>query len=105
LAWFWRDTNVPIEEELEQSPQMENSYKVNYLRAGARWDRWKEELILVKKEMEWRVSWFEHASEVWTNRGELTGISEGARVYARIQANKWSMFAARSRQAFGRYLD
>ncbi|THU94505.1 hypothetical protein K435DRAFT_860465 [Dendrothele bispora CBS 962.96] len=41
--------------------------------------------------MEWRISWFEHAREVWTHRGELKGNSEGANVYARLQASKWVM--------------
>ncbi|KAK7461402.1 hypothetical protein VKT23_008580 [Stygiomarasmius scandens] len=105
LAWFWRDVNVPIEEELEENPQMESFYKVNYLRAKARWDRWEEEVILVKKEMTWRISWFEHAKEVWTRRAELEEISEGARVYARMEAHKWDLFAAKSRQAFSKFLE
>ncbi|THU79459.1 hypothetical protein K435DRAFT_697752 [Dendrothele bispora CBS 962.96] len=79
-------------------------YKVNYLRARARWDRWQEELILVKKEMEWRITWFEHAHEVWTKRSKLEDMSEGAKVYAKLQAQKWGMFATRSRRAFGQYL-
>ncbi|THU83168.1 hypothetical protein K435DRAFT_612853, partial [Dendrothele bispora CBS 962.96] len=68
-------------------------YKVNYLREKARWTRWTEEKILVRKEMEWRVSWFDHAEDVWSNRGMLEGLSNGARVYAMVQAEKWKAFA------------
>ncbi|THU86296.1 hypothetical protein K435DRAFT_868422 [Dendrothele bispora CBS 962.96] len=101
LAWFWSDVNISVDQELEENPQMENFYKVNYLRAKARWDRWKEEKVLVKKEMEWRVAWFDHAQEVWMEREMSADLSKGAKVYAAVQAEKWRMFAWRSRLAFG----
>jgi len=122
LAWFWHDIDVSVDQELEESPQMENCeycgtenhdilpdqgevYRVNYLRAKARWDRWKEEQILVKKEMGWRIAWFEHANDVWSERERTEGLSSGARVYAAVQAEKWRMFAWRSRKSFSSVVD
>ncbi|THU97243.1 hypothetical protein K435DRAFT_662989, partial [Dendrothele bispora CBS 962.96] len=75
-------------------------YKVNYLRAQARWQRWAEELILVKREMEWQVNWFENRKRSWLKRSTRGGLSRGGRAYALKEANRWGAFAERSRRYF-----
>jgi hypothetical protein len=38
-------------------------YRVNWLKAKARWNRWEEELSLVQHEMGWTIGWFKHQEE------------------------------------------
>ena len=77
-------------------------YRVNWLRAKARFDRWNEELILVPHEMQWTVLWFEYQSKVWTKRAtESVGQGkEGHRAYAFKQVEMWDKFSAQGRKSF-----
>ena len=43
-------------------------YRVNWLKAKAHYDRWKEELEIVKHKMKWTILWFEHQLKVWMDR-------------------------------------
>ncbi|KAK7467576.1 hypothetical protein VKT23_004629 [Stygiomarasmius scandens] len=101
-SWFWDSSDVSIETDLEYSPAMKNLYKVNYLRGLARWQRWREEVMLVRKEMEWRVAWFNWASETWRQRATGVGISQGGKAYALAQQARWRGFMERSQTRFAR---
>ncbi|KAG2091658.1 uncharacterized protein F5147DRAFT_586160, partial [Suillus discolor] len=62
LAWFWRVNNG------HDSPEdvwMDEFYRLNWLKAKARWQRWEEELSLVQHEMGWTVGWFRYKKEEW----------------------------------------
>ena len=40
-------------------------YRVNWIRAKSRSDRWQEELSLTQHEMLWVILWFQHRAEQW----------------------------------------
>ncbi|KAG2089645.1 hypothetical protein BD769DRAFT_1371923, partial [Suillus cothurnatus] len=61
LAWFWRVNNS---HNLKEDVWMDE-YKVNWLKAKARWQRWEEELRLVQHKMGWTVSWFKYRMGKW----------------------------------------
>ena len=43
-------------------------YRVSWLQAKARCDRWAEELRLVELEMGWTVNWFKQREKQWMER-------------------------------------
>jgi hypothetical protein len=81
-------------------------YRVNWLKAKARVDRWQEELILVKHEMQWTVLWFQYQSNLWRERSErVEGIvTMGHQAYAKKQEKLWKSFEKKSSERFGLYL-
>ncbi|KAG1889978.1 hypothetical protein F4604DRAFT_1507251, partial [Suillus subluteus] len=62
LAWFWR---VDGAHKSQQHAWMDEFYRVNWLKAKARWRRWEEELTLTRHEMRWTISWFHHQKSQW----------------------------------------
>lgn len=82
--------------------QTSSVYRVNWLRAKARYDRWDEELKLVKNEMNWVVWWFEHRRLVWEERSKksVTLNQPGHRVYACKQIDLWQWFENHARRKF-----
>lgn len=74
-------------------------YRVNWLKAKARYDRWSEELKLVQHEMHWTVRWFQNQELMWRRRsGE--SIKNGHKAYAEKQAFMWAEFAAEGMKGF-----
>jgi hypothetical protein len=67
--------------------------RINWLRAKARYDRWKEELQIVENEMKWTLLWFSYHERNWEKRSEDAGTKglEGHRCYAEKQAIVWRM--------------
>ncbi|KAG2070067.1 hypothetical protein BDR04DRAFT_1118593 [Suillus decipiens] len=57
LAWFWRVNNAGRGQE---DAWMDELYRVNWLKAKARWSRWQEELSLVRHKMGWIIKWFKY---------------------------------------------
>lgn len=83
-------------------------YRVNWLRAKARHDRWDEELKLVKNEMGWVVRWFQHQKHVWEGRVEKSrmNVQKGHEIYACKQVDLWNQFERRARRQFqGKMVD
>ena len=81
-------------------------YRVNWLRAKARVDRWHEELMLVKHEMHWTTLWFQHQAEVWSehSKSEHSDLPVGHKAYAAKQQKLWSTFHQRSSEKFVIYI-
>lgn len=71
--------------------------RVNWLRAKARRDRWKEEKVLLRSEMEWTRNYFKHTENVWLDRSKDTTVS--AQCYALRQAYNWRRFAHLAQKA------
>src|ERR1700749_1526518 len=83
LLWFWRQTG-DYESDADSGPRMQECthcsyyyvfsgliqvvYRVSWLRARARYFRWKEEVRLVRLEMEWTVNWFRSRETSWRER-------------------------------------
>ena len=77
-------------------------YRVNWLRAKARRDRWNEELLIIKHEMKWTILWFEHQMKEW--QGRLgRGVEEkkpGHVAYAEKQVAMWKRFMRQGEHGF-----
>jgi hypothetical protein len=77
-------------------------YRVNWLRAKARSDRWAEELKIVKKEMEWTMNWLERQVMEWQKRGNKSGEEglRGHKCYAEKQQVMWSTMLEQAAREF-----
>src|SRR5882757_263148 len=78
-------------------------YRISWLRAKARYTRWKEEHALVQHEMRWTVAWFEHRRNMRQMRYEEIEDeenSDGLRCYALKQAHLWQCLGETSRNLF-----
>jgi len=81
-------------------------YRVNWLRAKARVDRWVEELELVKHEMHWTILWFRHQADIWTGYSEREDdyLPIGHKAYATKQQKIWNEFQKKASERFDLYL-
>ncbi|KAI5999775.1 hypothetical protein F5J12DRAFT_724287 [Pisolithus orientalis] len=64
-------------------------YRVNWLWMRALWDRWKEEVQLLKCKQEWTKNFFENKVRFWTGRkaAMLEKGQAGLACYARCMAD------------------
>ena len=77
-------------------------YKVNWLRARARYLRWEEELIWVKQDMTLTLNSFEKRQEEWSRRAK-TSREEGKighQSYALGQAKMWNGLISSAKEKF-----
>jgi hypothetical protein len=81
-------------------------YRVNWLRAKARVDRWLEEQILVKHEMNWTIRWFQNQAKIWGERSncEDGDLPIGHKPYAVKQLKLWNAFQRKASERFMLYL-
>ncbi|KAI6115546.1 hypothetical protein EV401DRAFT_1889521 [Pisolithus croceorrhizus] len=91
LAWFWVMDSGKSQLNVEAGGLMEESYRINWLKARARRERWKEEVSLVRHEMFWTRLWFEYHKNMWEQRA-LQSTEPGKEAYARKQMVLWSDF-------------
>ncbi|KAG2111109.1 hypothetical protein DEU56DRAFT_762242 [Suillus clintonianus] len=96
LAWFWRVNNGKQD---QTDTWMDEFYRVNWLKAKARWNRWEEELSLVQHEMGWTVSWFKYQEEKWQLRWHQA-TKPGHQPYAHKQVLVWKAFTAEAEEKF-----
>ena len=75
-------------------------YRVSWLRAKARKERWEEEIELVGREMEWTVRSFRRQEKVWRQRADRAKGS-GQKAYAWKQSSTWGEWAAVANDTFG----
>lgn len=115
LTWFWRINNAEDSQKNEWMDECEFSchifveikslfpifqvYRVNWLKAKARYDRWNEELTLVQHEMFWTVSWFRTQEARWRARADES-TKDGHKAYAEKQASMWAEFSAEGLKNF-----
>jgi hypothetical protein len=78
-------------------------YRVNWLRAKARFNRWEEESEMVKNEMTWTVLWFENQRKRWQDRAEksMERQQSGHACYAWKQVEMWKVFRREAESTFG----
>jgi len=76
--------------------------RVHWLRARAQRQRWNEELILVRNEMDWTVRYYIYQSTVWKDRKSVAeGMDDmGAAVYAARKYAMWMHMAVTSADQF-----
>ena len=83
-------------------------FRVHWLRARAQRNRWAEEIILVKHEMQWTLNFYMHMAQTWQNRRDIdqpacdTGSQRyrGRRAYAERQMAMWNSLSKVSEAAF-----
>ncbi|KAI5999723.1 hypothetical protein EDC04DRAFT_2612161 [Pisolithus marmoratus] len=105
LAWFWVIDGEKSQLNVEAGGLMEEFYRINWLKARARRDRWKEEVSLVRHEMLWTGLWFEYHKKMWEQRA-LQLTEPGKEAYSHKQMGLWSDFASKARLMFhGKQMD
>ncbi|KAI6018871.1 hypothetical protein EDC04DRAFT_2607677 [Pisolithus marmoratus] len=103
LAWFWMMDGDERQLNVEAGGLMAEFYQINWLKARARRDRWKEEVLLVRHEMLWTSLWFKHHKNIWEKRA-LQSTKPGKEAYANKQIGLWSDFDKKARLMFqGQY--
>ena len=81
-------------------------YRVNWLRARARAQRWDEEKVIVAKEMDWVIRTFGFMREAWEERARKMGDEKlGHKAYAMKEAERWQRWAETARVEFAKVLD
>ncbi|KAG9315413.1 hypothetical protein JVU11DRAFT_4564 [Chiua virens] len=97
LPWFWR-----IEGHSGQSDMWNIEFlRVSWLKARARYTRWKEELEMVRHEMFWITLWFKHQEEEWEKRSK-NSQEPGHVAYAEKQKDLWQRFRQKAENTFGK---
>ncbi|KAH7906220.1 hypothetical protein BJ138DRAFT_1016595 [Hygrophoropsis aurantiaca] len=95
MAWFW----VAGEQNEQSDGWMNEFYRVNWLKAKARYLRWEEELVIVKHEMSWTINWFNGRRDKWRELAKL-GSDPGQKAYAEKQIAMWGAFSENATEAF-----
>ncbi|KAK7682710.1 hypothetical protein QCA50_014093 [Cerrena zonata] len=94
LSWIWY---ISLTSRSTQPAFMEELFRVNWLRAKARRDRWAEEKILLKSELSWTKAYFQRRSDDWKSR--ITARSPGLACYAHLQKRHWDLFVLQASTA------
>lgn len=76
-------------------------YRLHWLRARARFNRWKEELMLTKYEMQWSVRYFMFQAHRWEN---IRDMDSNTRCMKGFAAEKIALFNELGRMAELAYL-
>lgn len=79
-------------------------YRVHWLRAFARAERWKEEMTLTAHEMTWTLASFGHRADRWKAYSSSSKIAGkfGHQYYANRQESFWRGMAVSATQSFQR---
>ncbi|KAG1895644.1 uncharacterized protein F5891DRAFT_984083 [Suillus fuscotomentosus] len=99
LAWFW---SINVQGDTSGNDWMTEFYQVNWLRTKALCDRWNEEVILVKHEMQWSVNFFTYKAKQWLSlmdNATYTGLT-GHACYAARQCHIYRQLAAHAVESF-----
>ncbi|KAG1889031.1 uncharacterized protein F5891DRAFT_1198847 [Suillus fuscotomentosus] len=99
LAWFW---SVEVDLRGPDQSWNEEFYQVHWLRAKALWDRWREEMLLVKLEMDWTCKFFLWKTTQWGDHMQesLEKHLPGHGCYAGRQSQMYSLLAQDAQAAF-----
>lgn len=74
-------------------------YRVNWPYAKARKKKWEEEMELVRNEMNWTASCFQHYEKIWKQRAE-EATSQGHRAHGWKQSSTWGTWAETAEDTF-----
>lgn len=75
-------------------------YRVNWLRARSRRDRWEEELDITAHEMVWVTRYFTHRADAWRNVATSDDLGAVGGPYAFRQAGQWDRMAGVAHDVF-----
>ncbi|KAG2076469.1 hypothetical protein BDR04DRAFT_960375, partial [Suillus decipiens] len=77
-------------------------YQVNWLRTKALHDRWNEEVMLIKHEMQWSINFFKHRAKQWLSHmcdATSAGLT-GHTCHAAQQSHIYDQLAAHAEDSF-----
>jgi hypothetical protein len=77
--------------------------RVSWLKARARYERWKEELQMVKHEMVWTTLWFKHLEQNWDVHYK-SSEKPRQKAYAAKQKDVWQRFRIKAEEKFGKHM-
>jgi len=91
----------------QSNSEPESVYRVNWLRAKGRFDRWKEELEWVMNEMHWTILWFENQRKTWVQRSQNSEEKgqQGQACYAWKQVEMWETLRKAAEREFSKYIE
>jgi hypothetical protein len=80
--------------------------RINWLRASARYQRWNEEVMILREEMTWTVLWFGTQRRLWEERLGKACVSQstGHQAYACRQMHLWSRCVINAQKEFAEQL-
>lgn len=95
----WSDAYPYICNDARRAPLV---YRVHWLRARARYERWREEMDLTSHEMLWTVNFFDFKSRQWKEWADTAYNNDrpGHYYYANRQYSLWLSMADHAVQAF-----
>ncbi|TFK61330.1 hypothetical protein BDN72DRAFT_778352, partial [Pluteus cervinus] len=102
LPWFWGSESG---EAIKGSHVVDEFLRVHWLRAQAQRDRAKEEKLLVEREMEWSINYFEHKKVQWLLFEEASTNKPGHCAYACRQQEMWHGLADQAREMLKSMVD
>jgi hypothetical protein len=85
---------------MKLSPDKPTVYRVNWLRAKARYDQWSEEHILIPNEMNWTQLFFLNKANEWAGLSNLVPDKPGHVCFAEGQISMWKELAFQATKAF-----
>ncbi|KAG9098113.1 hypothetical protein FS749_004659 [Ceratobasidium sp. UAMH 11750] len=91
LPWFWAVRSMKAGEYDESHGENDEAMKVEWFRGKARYERWEEEVMILRREMASVVLSFNHEAENWIQRQatvEAT-FAPGYRAFCTQQATMW----------------
>ncbi|KAG1732337.1 hypothetical protein EDB19DRAFT_1640236, partial [Suillus lakei] len=99
LSWFW---SLDVQGDTSGNDWMTEFYQVNWLRTKALRDRWNEEVMLVKHEMQWSINFFKHRAKQWLGhmRNATSAGLTGHTCYAAQQSHIYDQLAAHAEDSF-----
>lgn len=75
-------------------------FRVNWLRAKSRRDRWAEEVELLFSEMEWVKRYHDHQRGIWSNRAsQAESAKDDIFYYALRQEKTWELLGSQAENA------
>ncbi|KAG2127671.1 hypothetical protein DEU56DRAFT_758558 [Suillus clintonianus] len=113
LSWFW---SLDVQGDTSGNDWMTECrpvsqvfiivYRVNWLWTKALCNRWNEEVILVKHEMQWSINFFNHRAKQWLGhmRNATSAGLTGHACYAARQSHIYEQLAAHAEDSFQKML-
>ena len=86
---------------VSEATDVQEVYRVHWLRAWATLHRWEEELVLAQNEMHWVTNYFTFRQQQWISWKTVTPDLHGGHLaYAERQSAMWSEMAQQARRLF-----
>lgn len=97
ISWIWRVAGVPVSGDL-QAEDLTKGMQVQWSKARARLERWREDKVMLQEEMRRVLAFFEYKATWWTGQrarrsDEGVALQQGVAAYADKQADIYRRLA------------